>query len=126
MGKRKINRVIAVILMAMFTGIAGCKKAGGYTEDLVAVVAYAVGCSQEKAEALLLQVEDVTNSKVISAENVDINELPENVRQILDVEVNTPNERYFVYISEEGEILKIISLKDKLVLYDKDACTDMH
>lgn len=126
MGKRKINRVIVVILMAMFTGIAGCKKAGGYTEDLVAVVAYAVGCSQEKAEALLLQVEDVTNSKVISAENVDINELPENVRQILDVEVNTPNERYFVYISEEGEILKIISLKDKLVLYDKDACADMH
>lgn len=126
MGKRKINRVIAVILMAMFTGIAGCKKAGGYTEDLVAVVAYAVGCSQEKAEALLLQVEDVTNSKVISAENVDINELPENVRQILDVEANTPNERYFVYISEEGEILKIISLKDKLVLYDKDACTDTH
>ena len=126
MGKRRINRVIAVILMAMFTGIAGCKKAGGYTEDLVAVVAYAVGCSQEEAEALLLQVEDVTNSKVISAENVDINELPENVRQILEVEVNTPNEGYFVYINEESEILKIISLKDKLVLYDKDVCADMH
>ena len=141
----KMKRVFKrVLMMAMLAGLIGCgkaaesqpaqdvpaaesgepiaeKPAAEHAEDLLAVVKSAVGCDQEKAEDLIRQIEDIANVRIASAEIVNIAELPAGVRRILKVYTPNDGDAFLVSVSKDTEILKVVSEKTKVVLYDVDA-----
>ena len=146
----KMKRVFkTVLMMAMIAGLIGCGKAAEsqpaqdtpaaaesgepiaerpaaeHAEDLLAVVKSAVGCDQEEAEDLIRQIEDIANVRIASAEIVNIAELPAGVRRILKVYTPNDGDTFLVSVSKDTEILKVVSEKTKVVLYDVDAGIDL-
>lgn len=146
----KMKRVFkTVLMMAMLAGLVGCgkaatdqpaqdtpaaaesgepmaeKPAAEHAEDLLAVVKSAVGCDQEEAEDLIRQIEDIANVRIASAEIVNIAELPAGVRRILKVYTPNDDDTFLVSVSKDTEILKVVSEKTKVVLYDADAGIDL-
>lgn len=141
--------LVMILVVTMLAGLVGCgkaatdqpaqdtpaaaesgepiaeKPAAEHAEDLSAVVKSAVGCDQEEAEDLIRQIEDIANVRIASAEIVNVAELPAGVRRILKVYTPNDGDTFLVSISKNTEVLKVVSEKTKVVLYDADAGIDL-
>lgn len=94
-------------------------KVSTYADDVVKAVAACIPCSEQDAEKILAEIEEISNSKITAVEVYSIAELPDNIMRILQCEAKN-EETYIVSISEDNTIMKVVHMQGNVVFYDYD------
>lgn len=97
-------------------------KVPTFADDVVKAVAACIPCSEQDAEKLLAEIEEISNSKITAVEVYSNAELPANIICILQCE--TKNETYIVSVSKDNTVMKVVHMQGNVVIYDYDEKID--
>lgn len=98
-------------------------KVPTFADDVVKAVAACIPCSEQDAEKLLAEIEEISNSKITAVEVYSIAELPANIMRILQCETKN-EETYIVGVSKDNTVMKVVHMQGNVVIYDYDEKID--
>ena len=93
-------------------------KVSTYADDVVKAVAACIPCSEQDAEKLLAEIEEISKSKITAVEVYSIAELPDNIMRILQCEAKN-EETYIVSVSKDNTVMKVVHMQGNIMFYKK-------
>lgn len=129
--EEKMKKMTVIIILLTVLLFAGCGKkpqaeqsatAATTAEDFlsgdpVKAVAACIPCSEQDAEKLLAEIEEISNNKITAVEVYSIAELPDNIMRILQCEAKN-EETYIVSVSKDNTVMKVVHMQGNVMVYD--------
>ena len=120
MRKKCILMILSAVIMAFFISCGHNQTQNEETmsrSEQAEMVKQAVGCSEEKAEYLLAQLEEITGSGVQYIDIRNMAEMHEDIRRIFSVRTQK-GDHYLVSVKKDHTISKVVHTESKTTIYE--------